>query len=207
MYTPEQQSALDHISKKVESFFAQFPVNAHGFDHASRVAHHAAEIAFKEYPEKAFLCEVSGILHDIGRVTEHYTPGNTKRHHELSYELLKQWFVEDSIFDIFTVEEKKELLYGIRYHYNDGADDYVSALVLRDADKIDLLGDIGIERCCEFFGDDQKAIMDDMVKKYYCYYWLRTGAARIHVDTEKLMDPINDFYVPRLRASVEDIEL
>ncbi len=207
MYTKEQQYTRETISKKVQDFFETFPVKGHGFDHAYRVAADAKAIAQKEYPDKIFLCEISGLLHDIGRVTEHYTPGNTKTHHELSYELLRKWFVEDRIFDIFSDEEKKELLYGIRYHYNDAADLYPSAFVLRDADKIDLLGPIGLERCCSFFAGDEKAILTDLYKKYYCYYWLRTQTARQKVDDEKLMDPVTDFFVAKLRASVEDIQL
>lgn len=207
MYTKEQQNALDLIYQKVELFFADFPVHAHGFDHAFRVAEHAKKIAKDENPQKVFLSEVMGLLHDIGRVTEHHTPGNTKTHHELSYELLQKWFKEDVLFDIFSLEEKKELLYGLRYHYNDGADLYDTAYILRDADKIDLLGDIGMTRCFEFFGDDEKAVMDDMAKKYYCYYWLRTKVARKIVDENKLMDPVTKFYIPKLREKISEIEL
>lgn len=207
MYTPQQEAFLEAITKKVQNFFEEHPLKGHEFDHAYRVQENIKEIAQRENKKDVWLYEVSALLHDIGRVTEHYTLNNTTRHHELSYELLKVWFNEDRVFDFLTLEQKKELLYGVRYHWNDAADEYESAIFLRDADKIDLLGNIGIERTCAFLNNDEHAINEDVVKKYYCYYWIRTEAAKNIVKENSLIEQVDDFFIPRLRSYVKGVEL
>ena len=36
--------------------------------------------------------------------------------------------------------EKLVVLYAVRYHWNDAADKYKEAIILRDADKLDIYG-------------------------------------------------------------------
>jgi len=206
MYTSQQQALLNFVLQKVEKLFADFPVAAHSFDHALEVARYARDIAQKENG-KVWLSELSGILHDIGRVPEVYTQGNTMRHHEHSYLLLKDWFQQYSEFDILTHEEKIEILYALRYHWNDVADDYDTAWILRDADKIDLLGVRGIQRSQEWCAHLKQDPGVDYRLKYHCLYWLHTDAARKIVQENNLLVEIDDFMKQELKEKIEPIEL
>src|SRR3989338_5687636 len=159
-YTKQQLQLLNHARKKVQALFKKYPVPAHGFEHSKRVAENAEKIARAEHARSVFLCELAGWLHDIGRTTEHYTKGNKKSHHELSYEMLREWLREDRAFDLLTKQEKLELLYAVRYHFNNFADKYDTAWILRDADKLDVFGKIGLKRTVEFYaGSDEKLNM------------------------------------------------
>ncbi len=207
MYTPEQQEFLEYVTQKVKNLFAEFPVIAHSFDHAEVVSGYARTIAEAEKANNTWLCEIAGILHDIGRVTEVYTPGNTLRHHELSYILLKKWFLEDHAFDILSHEEKIELLYAVRYHWNDAADDYDTAWILRDADKIDLFGLHGIERSRVWCEKIDSSLDDDCRMKYYCWYWVHTDTARKMVQEKGLVEEMDEYRRRTLREKIEPIEL
>lgn len=195
-----------YVRQKVEKFSTEFLVPAHGVDHSFRVAETCLEIAVAENVESIFMCELAGLLHDIGRVPEFYTPGNTKRHHELSYELLQQWFQEDSEFDVLSQEEKKELLYVVRYHWNNAADQYESAWILRDADKIDLLGKIGLQRTREFHLTESAQELDIRLK-YDSYYWLHTETAKKIVQEKNLMGVVDEYYLKHLRSKIGEIKV
>lgn len=141
-----QIEATRYIEKKTRHFFRIKSAPGHGAQHAEHVARFAREIAEKEH-ELVWLCEAMGWLHDIGRTPEYFNNPENKSHHELSFELLQEWFKKDKkLAAFFTPREREELLYSIRYHWDDEACDYKSALILRDADKLDLLGQNGIKR-------------------------------------------------------------
>lgn len=205
MYTSVQEQFLAHIKEKTKQWFEQFPVAAHNFDHAERVADYAMRIASQE-KGNVFLCEVAAILHDIGRVPEKYD-GRKERHHELSYELLKKWFAEDSAFDILNQEEKIEVLYALRYHWCDAADDFETAIILRDADKLDLLGEKGMERAREWAEEKNETLNHHVYGKFYCFYWLRKETSKRIADQEQLMKPIDEYYINFLRQEINDSDL
>lgn len=195
---------IDSIRTKVEKFSTEFPVPAHGFDHSLRVAEKCREIAFDEGTENVFISELAGLLHDIGRVPEFFTPGNTKSHHELSYELLQKWFREDPEFNFLTLAQKKELLYAVRYHWSNAADDYESAWILRDADKIDLLESIGLQRTLDFHKEEKMQELDIRLK-YDSYYWLHTETAKKIVKEGGLMEVIDEYYRKYLLSKIDKI--
>lgn len=207
MYTSPQQTLLDFINQKVKNFFAEFPVTVHGFDHAERVAQAAKYIAQQEGLRSPFLCELAGVVHDIGRVPEKYNNPQTKIHHELSYELLKKWFQEDRIFDILSTGEKIELLYAVRSHWCDGADEYQSAIILRDADKLDMFGERGLKRIGEWCDHDPARMERDLRMVYYCFYWLRTRTARKKVEDENLLQAHDEYFQKYLREKITRVEL
>lgn len=207
MYTPAQNQLLDFAIQKATDFFAQFPVTVHGIDHALQVAKFAREIAIEEGVENVFLCELSGVLHDIGRVPEKYTQGNKKTHHELSYELLKEWFAKEKVFDILSRDEKIELLYGLRYHWCDAADDYISAIILRDADKLEMFGTTGLSRMLEWYENDPVKMDKGIKMAYYCQYWIRTAAAKKRMVAGKMLEPHDEYYKKYLQSHIEEIEL
>lgn len=206
-YSIEQAELVTHVRTKVAALFAEKPVPAHGFDHADRVAANCVRIAEVEGYADLYIAELVGLLHDIGRVQHHYDPSKTHLgHHELSYILLQEWFHKDNAFDVLTDDQKKQLLYSVRYHYNNAADDYELAYLLRDADKIDMLGDIGIKRTHEFMNTESEIEMDIRMK-YDSFYWVKTDTAKRIIKERKLMETLDEFYMDLLRKQIDPVAL
>ncbi len=205
-YTNVQKQLLLYTQKRVIDFCRNNPAPAHGLDHAERVAAWTKKIIEKEQVTHPLLCELSAWFHDIGRVPEHYD-SRKERHHELSYELLRQWFREDRMFDQLTDSEKIEILYAVRFHWNDEANEYDTAWILRDADKMDCFGDIGITRMKEFFGTDEKKIGQHLRDIFQIMACIRTDAAKQFLIEENLFEPISKFREKSLRDQIETIEL
>lgn len=186
--TEKKEAVLDHV----RSFFLAYPDDVHGLEHAEIVADHAVRIASDE-GEDDFIPYTAGLLHDIGQAIHKYPDTFTEfdtalSHHELSYLLLQKWFRTESFFDIFSDTQKKELLYAVRYHGNDAADEYPSAIILRDADKLDALGDRGVMRSKLFYSGDMQRQMLDMRLHYQMYYNLRTESAKLYAKQHALLD-------------------
>lgn len=206
-YTIEQAQFLSHVQEKLAALYNEFPVPAHGYEHVSRVARYAKEIAIKENAKSVFLCELAGWLHDIGHVPEHHH-GATKRHHELSYEMLQEWFRDDIRFQAaLTESEKLELLYAVRYHWNNAADKYDTAWILRDADKLETLGQIGVQRHIEYHGTDPAVLSQTMRELFDIYYWIQTETAKQIAAEQSMMEPIEKKYLEILRAGIEEVSL
>lgn len=206
-YSIEQAQLVTHVRTKVAALFAEKPVPAHNFDHSERVAENIFLIAQGEGYEDLYLAELAGLLHDIGRVAHHYDPSKTYMgHHELSYVLLQEWFHKDNVFDVLTDDQKKQLLYSVRYHYNNAADEYELAYILRDADKIDMLGDIGIKRTHEFMNTESEIEMDIRMK-YDSFYWVKTDTAKRIIKERKLMEILDAFYMELLSKKIDPVAL
>jgi HD superfamily phosphodiesterase len=206
-YSEEQKKLLRHVRQKVDALFAEYPVTAHGMEHVARVAVHAKDIAITEQARSVFLCELAGYLHDIGRVPEHYDATKKgERHHALSYEMLREWFREDTAFDILSEEEKLELLYAVKYHWNDAADQYDTAIILRDADKLDALGSFGVERSVAFYGTDKELEMG-LRLCYAMIPWLRTDAAKARAKQMDAFEPLAKESRRLLAAQIEPVTL
>lgn len=207
MYTQKQKSIIVHARAKVKNLFVVHPVKAHGFDHAFRVANWAVQIA-KGENANIFLCEMAGLLHDIGRMQEKGGPAMTgATHHELSYEMLRKWFLEDRFFDILTRKEKIILLYSARYHWNNVADKYDVAWILRDADKVGGFGKIGLRRIEQAYQDNVESTDLALRLLFDSYFWLKTKTARKIVEDKKMMEPTVGLYKKLLQARIEPVEL
>ncbi len=205
-YSDEQKQLVRHVREKVEALFAEFPVTAHGMEHVARVAVHAKDIAMTESARSVFLCELAGYVHDIGRVPEHFDESKKGiRHHELSYELLREWFREDRAFDVLTDEEKLELLYAVKYHWNDAADQYDTAIILRDADKLDALGSFGLARALEFYSEEKLEM--GLRLNFAMIPWLRTDAAKARAQERDAFGPIAKEYRRLLSTYIEPVAL
>ena len=206
-YTTEQTKFIEYLSDKVKKIFLNYSESAHGIDHIERVVSLAKEIGIKENARSVFLCELSAWLHDIGRTREN-NPGETSRkHHELSYKMLRDWFREERQFDFLTDDEKKELLYSVRYHWNDGADKYDTAWILRDADKLDGLGKNGMNRAWSLMKDDDQAWNQNFRNTYHCFQFLITKTAREIAKEKNLLLETNKIYFEYLKSKIEPIEL
>ncbi len=205
MYTQKQKRIIAHVRAKVKALFVKYPIKAHGFDHALRVSKWAVIVATAE-KNNVFLAELSGLLHDIGRATENL-PGNTKQHHELSYDMCREWFKEDKIFNFLSRAEKLIILYAVRYHWNEAADKYKIAWILRDADKLDAFGAIGLKRTIEFFNKDEKIIMHDLRLRYEMFHNIRSKKGQQIMKSQHLFEPIRRYQYRILKSKIKPVEL
>lgn len=214
MYSETEQKILEHTIEKVRELFEKYPVPAHSFDHAETVAKFARQIAEQEKARSIFICEMAGYLHDIGRVPESYNLGytndsidqNEKGHHELSYLLFSDWLREDAVLrEGLTPVQKNELLYSIRNHWNNFADRYDTAWILRDADKLDLFGERGLARQLEHNAPDETRISRSIRYSFDNYFWLRTKTAREIVNEPGMVEALTTYYADFLRAQIKDV--
>lgn len=208
MYTNKQQEIIRYTRAKITSYMGENPVAGHGADHATRVAAWAVRIAKKE-KANIFLCELAGLLHDVGRALECIDDpeDSKKRHHELSYEICQDWFRNDEEFSELSKPEKLNLLYSIRYHWNNTADKYLEAIILRDADKMDLFGKIGVQRTERFFNYDREIIMMQMRFRADDMFWIKTETARKFFEREKMFDPVLKYIIKKLKEDIHPVEL
>jgi putative nucleotidyltransferase with HDIG domain len=181
-------------------------VLAHGFDHVEKVRDYAVKISQAEGTD-VFLCEMAGLLHDIGRTAEK-SLDFVHAHQEISYQMCRKWFRIDKIFKRISSADKKNILYSVRYHWNDAADKYKTAIILRDADKLDTLGPRGARRTRELFkemGEDR--IIDALRLVFAHYFWLRTKTARKIARDKKLFTPILAIYRKLLKKKISPVKL
>lgn len=206
-YTNEQTKIIAYARKKVGEAFARRPSRAHGLDHVGRVARWAREIGRAEKARSIFLCELAGWFHDIGRAFEKKLDANDNGHAELSYGVLREWFKNDRHFDFLTRAQKIELLYSVRYHWNDEANKYDTAWILRDADKLDCFGSIGVKRLRLAFGHDEQEWNLVMRCIFSSVIRLRTKTAKMIVKNDNLIAPLEKEMVKFLRKKIKKVEL
>ncbi len=205
MYTKKQQEILKYTRIKVAEFLAHNQMEGHGIEHVTRVANWAVQVA-KGEKANVFLCELAGWLHDVGRAREHEGDSN-KRHHELSYKICQEWFRNDVLLSELSKKEKIILLYSIRYHWNNVADKYFEAIILRDADKLDLFGKIGLDRAARYLKNNREKIMLHMRFRADDMFWLRTKTARHFFKKYNMFEPIYKNTVKMLKEEIKLVEL
>jgi len=203
MLTVKQKKVLKYTENKVRELFVHYDAPAHGLDHVERV-HYWINILAKKEKAGIFLCNMVALLHDIGRTRE---KKDLRPHAEISYDMCREWFKDDAVFNDLTKQEKIEILYAIRYHWNDAADKYITADLLRDADKMDTFGKIGVKRAIEYWQLDEKGLKDALRMIPNNLYWLKTKTAQRIVKQENLLKPVMDFYFKLLKKDIKDVEL
>lgn len=202
MFTKKQQSLIKHTENKVRDFLKSHPAPGHDYNHADRVRRFAIRLA-RAHGGNIFLCALGGLLHDIGRANEHKFPNAT--HHEVSYELCRKWFRTDPAYAVLSNREKIIILYSIRNHWNNFADKYQEAVILRDADKLDLFGPVLLEREKQHHHSDWKRIQNDIRLVYDDFYWLRTTTAKRIARGKNFIEWTDKFYkrflLPRAKSA------
>jgi len=205
MHSKREQEILKHTREKVKNLFANYPVPAHGIEHILRVVKWAKLIANNEKANK-FLCEMSALLHDIGRTLEKEL--EKTNHPELSYKLCQKWFDGDSVLKRLFKQEKIAILYAARYHGNDMANKYPCAYILRDADKLDLLGKIGLERGKLYWKNDLEGFENCLQRGAFCVpKFIKTKTAKEIVKRKNLIKPLVEYYKKLLKNKIKPIKL
>lgn len=183
---------LLYTRKKVGDLFAAFPVSGHGLDHAERVAKWIVQIAKAEKCDPV-LAELAALVHDTGRVQEFQNNPEKLCHHKLSHFVVKRWFLEDRHFDILSAREKDELLYAVRNHWDDAAEEYPLGNILRDADKLDMYGEIGLQRAIEFHRAVSEPIAENIKKNLECASRIKTNIAKRMIEDGNLLEPLTQW--------------
>ncbi len=139
MSTTSHTQILTDIYQETEQLFADFDDPAHGWEHVQRVYHLALSIASEEGAD-ALITGLAALLHDIGRLIH-----RKGMHHALvsvaeAREILVRYPLEQ--------EQVEAILHAIEAHsFSQGIEPRtLEARVLRDADRLDGLGAIGILR-------------------------------------------------------------
>lgn len=201
-----QKALLSYTKRKVALWFRVHPLPAHGLPHAERVMKWATYIARREH-RATFVVALAALVHDIGRARE--KSFLKKSHHELSYELCQEWFRKDAHFAVLTTAEKREILYAVRYHGNDEATKYVSAVILRDADKIDCLGTVGLQRSIAYcqWAQARHDLVTDVRLRYHIIYFLKTKTARLILKKTQLLRPFEVYLRKLNKKNIKPITL
>ncbi len=136
----DQSSVLAQIQENVQQRFVHCYNLAHSWDHVSRVYRLAAYIAEHEGADR-FIVGMAVLMHDLGHTVE--CKGN--EHHvelsaKLAYELMLTYQMPVALQDAIT--------HAILAHsFSRGIEPRtLEACVVRDADRLDALGAIGIMR-------------------------------------------------------------
>jgi uncharacterized protein len=130
---------LSKVSKEMQQRYIGFDDPAHGWEHIKRVYRLALHVAEKENAD-AFIVGMAALMHDIG----HLSSDTSLHHADLSMSMAGELLVA---YDI-SAETREAILHAITAHsFSLGIEPRtLEAKVVRDADRLDSLGAIGILR-------------------------------------------------------------
>ncbi len=131
---------LATVYTEVEQRFTGIDDLAHGWEHVSRVYTLALALAERERGDR-FIVGMAALLHDLGRTAPHT---ETRHHADLSVSLATALMDEHHMLQ----EQQGAILHAILAHsFSRGVEPYtLEARIVRDADRLDGLGAIGILR-------------------------------------------------------------
>ena len=136
----DTSQVLATVYTEVEQRFTGIDDLAHGWEHVSRVYTLALSIAEREQGNR-FIVGMAALLHDLGRTAPH---GASKHHADLSVSLAT------TLMQTYSVpqEQQDAILHAIIAHsFSRGVEPQtLEARIVRDADRLDGLGAIGILR-------------------------------------------------------------
>ncbi len=134
---------LTQIYTDVHQRFAGFDDLAHGWEHIHRVYTLALHIAEREGADR-FIVGVAALLHDVGRTAFTGKQEESKHHADLSVAIAAELLQAYNI----SAQTQEAILHAIVAHsYSRGIQPAtLEAHVVRDADRLDGMGAIGIMR-------------------------------------------------------------
>jgi len=139
-----QTQALQLIYKEIEHRYTGVTDLAHGWEHISRVYTLAKHIAEKEGAD-LFVVSMAALLHDLGHTTASTLQQEKSGHHTdgsitLAAEIMRRYEIPEQL--------QQSIIHAILAHsFSRGVEPQtLEARVLRDADRLDALGALGIMR-------------------------------------------------------------
>jgi uncharacterized protein len=137
---PFESSVLSNVYAEVQQRFIGINDLGHGWEHVSRVYALALHIAEKEGANR-FIVGMAALMHDLGRTSQH---DDTRHHADLSVTLATELLANYQV----PTDIQQSILHAIIAHsFSRGIEPHtLEAYVLRDADRLDGLGAIGVIR-------------------------------------------------------------
>jgi uncharacterized protein len=138
----------------IEGFAKKYmePDDLHGIGHVLRVIKTIKQIC-KELKIDSTIPEAIGWLHDVGRKFE---DEQERSHAEISFELAKE-LLQALNLKQQTIDHIENAI--LSHSFSLGVDpNSLDALVLRDADRLDALGAVGIFRVCTFIHTNKQSL-------------------------------------------------
>lgn len=134
-----ESEIVTDLYAEVQQRFAGVDDLAHGWEHVKRVYTLAVHIAEREGANR-FITAMAALMHDLGRLSHETTGHHADLSARFAAELLKPYHLAQ--------DTQEAILHAITAHsYSRGIEPYtLEAGVLRDADRLDSLGAIGILR-------------------------------------------------------------
>jgi uncharacterized protein len=134
------EQVLEYSYTEVHRRFTSSEDLAHGWEHVNRVYRLALHIAEQEGADQ-FIVGMAALMHDLGRTAEH-TPN--AHHADLSVTLAAKLMNSYEV----PMDQQEAILHAISAHsFSKGIEPRtLEACVVRDADRLDALGAIGIMR-------------------------------------------------------------
>ncbi|MDO8551740.1 MAG: HD domain-containing protein [bacterium] len=146
----EKERILAEIGKQVKQRFAQAPFEPiHDFTHVLRIVQNIRLICAGEGIDP-FVPEIAAWLHDLGRTDKRQS--KKFPHARLSAELVP------SFISAFKKDLDKEVVVNIqdavaRHSFKNAEDDSLLAMILKDTDRLDGFGAMGVIRAFVFYHD------------------------------------------------------
>lgn len=150
----------EHLSE-IKAYMNLFAKDsAHDESHIYRVLNHALNLA-KNYDVNMDILVAACLLHDIGRPAQFADPSlcHARVGSEMAYQFVKElgWPKEDC-------ENVKHCV--LAHRFTDGAQpEIIEAKILFDADKLDVIGALGIARTLQYEGK-MNATLDEFFREY-----------------------------------------
>lgn len=148
-------TVIKNIEAEVKQYYEGLDI-VHDWKHIQRVRKFALELGRHEKADLKIL-EIAALLHDIGRKYS-----NDEEHAQKSYEMAREILEK---YDL-SKEEKENILDCVLSHSLKSKKEPKTkeGIVLRDADKLDLAGIVGIARILMFYaarGDSFEKLMEE----------------------------------------------
>ena len=161
----EQLSAMEEKYEKMKEIVEkELSCSSHNMEHVIRVYNMCLYLAEGE-PVDLDVLKAAALLHDIARVKEDEdVTGNT------DHALLGAEMAEEILKDFdYSSEKREKILHCIRSHrYRKSMTPQSrEALILFDADKLDVLGAVGVARCFMIAGKYNERIHSDVPLDVY----------------------------------------
>jgi uncharacterized protein len=134
---------VERVYQEVEQRFTSIDDLAHGWEHVERVYRLALMLAQQEGANRTIV-GLAALMHDLGRIVPKDEITHQVHHADLSVTLAKELLTDYQL----TYEEQQAVLHAIIAHsFSRGVEPQsLEAKIVRDADRLDGLGAIGILR-------------------------------------------------------------
>lgn len=158
------ESLIDEVRRIVEREMRNVRPS-HDFSHVLRVYRLCLHLAEFESNVDLLVLRVAALLHDIARHREDLDSSGKIRHEVLGAEMAEK-ILRDLGFPESKIGEVKHCILAHRFR-GKVKPETIEAKILSDADKLDVLGAVGIARAFMFAGEvGQKIYLDTPVDEY-----------------------------------------